>query len=257
MNAFRNKVILLPMTAGLLLAMAGCGGAAQSPSPTHAAGSATAQTALTTPAPATVPDAKEIFPKVTETVKSATSVSIAGDMSRGAESMKLKISGTRDGSNSLAEITMKGATSTLLTADGVTFLKADKEFFTQNVGQESADAIESLVGGKWITVTDATKFGTFSIASLLDSFGTEGLAEADFGTITDQSIVDLKGTKAFRYTSQEAIVWIAAEGDPFLLQMQPQGSASQDTGTMTFSEWNSVALQTAPAEDETISIPGL
>ena len=242
MNAFRNKVILLPMTAGLLLAMAGCGGAAQSPSPTHAAGSATTQAALTTPAPATVPDAKEIFPKVTETVKSATSVSIAGDMSRGAESMKLKISGTRDGSNSLAEITMKGATSTLLTADGVTFLKADKEFFTQNVGQESADAIESLVGGKWITVTDATKFGTFSIASLLDSFGTEGLAEADFGTITDQSIVDLKGTKAFKYALQEAIVWIAAEGDPFLLQMQPQGSASQDTGTTIFSEWNSVAL---------------
>jgi hypothetical protein len=256
MNAFRNKAILLPMTAGLLLALAGCGGAAQAPSPTPVAGSATTQAAPTSAA-ATVPDAKDIFPKVTETVKSATSVSIAGDMSRGSESIKLKISGTRDGSNSLAEITMKGATSTLLTADGVTFLKADKEFFTQNVGQESADAIESLVGGKWIAVTDATMFGKFSIASLLDSFGAEGLEKSDFGTITDKSIVDLNGTKAFKYTAEEAILWIAAEGDPYLLQMQPQGSANQDTGTMTFSEWNSVALQTAPAKDETISIPGL
>ncbi|ALV46539.1 hypothetical protein MB46_14600 [Arthrobacter alpinus] len=257
MNAFRNKAILLPMTAGLLLALAGCSGATQASPPTHVAGSATTQAAPTTPAPATAPDAKEIFPKVTETVKSATSVSIAGDMSRGAESIKLKISGTRDGSNSLAEITMKGATSTLLTADGVTFLKADKEFFTQNVGQESADAIESLIGGKWITVTDAAMFGKFSIASLLDSFSAEGLEKSDFGKIADKSIVDLNGTKAFKYTAEEAILWIAAEGDPYLLQMQPQGSSSQDTGTMTFSEWNSVALQTAPAQDETISIPGL
>lgn len=256
MNAFRNKVILLPMTAGLLLAMAGCGGAAQSPSPTHAAGSATAQTAPTSAA-RTVPDAKEIFPKVTETVKSATSVSIAGDISRDGDTVKIKVSGTRDGSNSLAEVTNNGAKSTMLAADGGNYLKADREFLSQNVGQETAGSVAALVGDKWIVITDASQFGNISIPTLLNSFSDKGLAEADFGTITDQSIVDLKGTKAFRYTSQEAIVWIAAEGDPFLLQMQPQGSASQDTGTMIFSEWNSVALQTAPAEDETISIPGL
>ena len=252
MNAFRNKAILLPMTVGLLLALAGCGGAAPTPQSTPVAESATTQAA-----PATAPDAKEIFPKVTETVKSAKSVAIAGDMSRGTENIKLKISGTRDGSNALAEITMKGATSTLLTADGVTYLKADKEFFAQNVGQESADAIESMVGGKWIAVTDSAMFGKFSIAALLDTFGAQGLEQSDFGTISDSSIVDLNGTKAFKYTAQEAIVWIAAEGAPYLLQMQPQDPAKQGLEVMTFSDWNAVSPQTAPAKDETISIPGL
>lgn len=257
MNAFRNKAILLPTTAGLLLALAGCGGAAQAPSPTQAAGSATTQAAPTSAAAPTVPEAREIFSKVTETVKSATSVAIAGDLTRDSENMKIKISGTRDGSNSLAEVSMKGGTSTLLTADGVTYLKADKEFFVQIAGQEAADAVESLVGGKWIAVTDASKFGNFSIASLLDSFGAEGLEESGFGTITEKSIVDLNGTKAFKYTAPEAIVWIAAEGDPYLLQMQPQDSTGKDSGTLTFSDWNAVAPHTAPSMEETVSIPGL
>ncbi|MEO6530532.1 MAG: hypothetical protein ABIN10_01560, partial [Specibacter sp.] len=61
----------------------------------------------------------------------------------------------------------------------------------------------------------------------------------------------------FKYTAQEATLWIAAEGAPFLLQMQPQDSTGGDTGTITFSEWNSVAPHAAPAKDETVSIPGL
>ncbi|MEO8219859.1 MAG: hypothetical protein ABI563_03635 [Specibacter sp.] len=257
MNTFKHKAFLLPATAGLLLALAGCGGAAEAPTPTQAAGSATSQAAPPSAAPLTVPDAKEIFAKVNETVKSATSVSIVGDMRRGSETVKIKISGNRNGSNSLAEMTKEGATSTMLTADGGSYLKADKKFFTQNVGQESAAAVEALVGGKWILVADASKFGTFSVASLMDSFSANGLEAADLGTITDKSVVELNGTKAFKYTAQEATLWIAAEGAPFLLQMQPQDSTGGDTGTITFSEWNSVAPHAAPAKDETVSIPGL
>ncbi|MHA7304846.1 hypothetical protein ACX80E_06335 [Arthrobacter sp. TMN-49] len=257
MNTPKNKALLLPLTAGLLVALAGCGGAQEASTSPQDAGSATSQAAPTSAAPLTVPSAKELFPKVNQTIKSATSVAIVGEMTRGTTTVKIKMSGSRDGSNSLAEVTKKGATSTLLTANGATYLKADKEFFTQNVGQETADVVDSLVGEKWITVTDASKFGNYSISSLLESFGGETLKESDLGTISDKSVVDLNGAKAFKYTGKKGILWIAAEGDPFMLQMQPQDSAGEDPGVITFSDWNSVAPQKAPSKAETVSIPGV
>ncbi|MBB2996256.1 hypothetical protein [Paeniglutamicibacter cryotolerans] len=262
MNTLKNKTLLLPVTASLLLALAGCGGAQEAPTPT-ATPTQESETTATQAAPATpvealiAPEAKEIFPKVSAALRSATSVSIDADMTRGSESAKVKLSGTRDGSNSRAQITRDGATVELLTADGGSYVKADQKFFTQNVGKDAAKMVDSLAHGKWISVKDTSQFGDLSIGTLLESLGAEDIKESDLGKMTGKSVVDLNGAKAFKYTAKKGILWIAAEGDPYLLQMEPKDSTGKDSGTVSFAEWNAVKPHTAPSKAETVAVPGL
>jgi hypothetical protein len=75
--------------------------------------------------------------------------------------------------------------------------------------------------------------------------------------LTASSVVDLNGAKAFKYTAQEGTVWIAAEGEQYLLQMSPKDPKSTAVDTTTFSEWNSVGPHAAPSKAETVSAPGL
>ena len=261
MNTLKNKTLLLPVTVTLLLALTGCGGVQEAPSPTPDSETAATQAAQAAPvAPVEaliVPEAKEIFPKVSAALRSATSVSIDADMALGSESAKVKLSGTRDGSNSRAEITRKGATVELLTADGGSYVRADKKFFTQNVGKDAAKMVDSLARGKWISVKDTSKFGDLSIGALLESLGAEDMAESDLGKMTGRSVVDLDGAKAFKYTAKKGNLWIAAEGEPYLLRMEPKDSTGKYSGTVSFAEWNTVKPHTAPSKAETVSVPGL
>ncbi|MDN6299149.1 MAG: hypothetical protein L0J68_02515 [Micrococcaceae bacterium] len=75
----RNPALIVPAAAILLLGLSSCG--------------------------SSVPDASEIFPKTTEAVKNAESVAINGDVVQDGKDLSIDISGTRDGSNSLAKAT--------------------------------------------------------------------------------------------------------------------------------------------------------
>ena len=254
MNNLKHKALFLPITGALLLALAGCGSAQESAAPAASAASSAAE--VTRAPVVTVPEEGRIFPKVNESMQKATSVAIEGEMSRGAKTAKIKISGTRDGSNTLSEITQDGGTLTLLNADGGSYIKADNEFFVQNSGQEIADLVAKTASNKWISVKDASRFGDRNIASFLEIYTDKSLNDG-VGKLTASSVVDLNGAQAFKYVYEEATFWIAAEGEPYLLQVGANDPTGKDGGTITLSQWNAVAPHAAPAKNETVTIPGL
>lgn len=250
---FKNGTMIFSATAGVLLALTGCSAPADAPAGSTNAG----VEAAPAPAQIEVPDAAEIFPRTSAAIEKATSVSLVGDLTSGSQKADLELSGTLDGSNSRAKVSMGEGTIDLLTVDDVAYMKADKAFFEAAAGAEAAKMLESVSGDKWISTKDASQFGDFKIGSLLESMGTGELESAEAAKITDKSLTELDGVKAFKYTGSDTTFWIAAEGEPHLLQVEGTGSAADGTGIMTFSQWNAVAPYKAPAKAETVSIPGL
>lgn len=249
MKNLKSKAFLLPTGIALLLAMAGCG---------------SGQGAPVTPESEqvqSIPEPADIFPRMLETINAATSVSMAADLASGTTSMKFKVSGDRDGSNSLAEVTADGATINLLTIDAASYVKADEEFFAKSRGEEAAATISAQAGGKWISVEQTRlQFGSIAmlnVGKMLDSLGSSMMKEPPASEITDSSVVDLNGTRTFKYTAEKGIYWIAAEGEPYLLQTETLDPTGKNSGTMTFNEWNAVAPHIAPAAGESITIPGI
>ncbi|MDJ0316109.1 MULTISPECIES: hypothetical protein [Arthrobacter] len=251
MNNLKHKALVLPITGALLLALAGCGSTKEASAP--APNAETSAPELTQAPVLTVPDADVIFPKVTDTVKKATSVALEGTSTSGPKKLKIKVSGSRDGTNSLSEVTQDGATVTLLNADGGAYIKADNEFFVQKSGQQTADLVKEMAGNKWISVKDTSVFGDRNIGSFLGIYNEKPVNDG-LGKLASSSVADLNGAQAFKYVYEEATVWIAAEGEPYLLQF---GTTGKDAGTITMSEWNAVAPHAAPAKNDTVTIPGL
>ena len=253
MKNLKGSALLLSATAGVLLALTGCASVSDKPAGTTSAGAENTPEAVQI----TVPDATEVFPKTVATMDKASSVTLNGDISSGSESAKIMLSGNKDGSNTKATITTKDGTLDLLIVDGDNYLKADKKFLAKTAGEEAADMLATLAGDKWISVKDASQFGNFNLGSMLESFGTDKMVKVEAPKVTAKSLEDLNGVKTFKYVGDKTNFWIAAEGEPYLLQVEGTGSAKEATGTMTFSDWNAVAPHKAPATTEVISIPGL
>lgn len=253
MKTFKNGAMLLSATAGVLLALTGCSAAAEQPSGASSAGAEAAPVQ----AEIVVPEAKEIFPKTSAAIEKATSAAMVGDLTNGSQKADLELSGTMDGTNSRAKVSLDGSTIELLTVNKVTYMKADKAFFEKAAGAEAAKMLDSVSGDKWISTKNASQFGDFKIGSLLESMGTEELGTKEAAKITEKSLTDLNGAKAFKYSGGDTTFWIAAEGEPHLLQIEGTGSASDGAGTMTFTEWNAVKPYEAPAKSDVVSVPGL
>ncbi|MFL4474659.1 hypothetical protein ACIPVK_11735 [Paeniglutamicibacter sp. MACA_103] len=245
--------MLLSATAGVLLALTGCSAAADKPSGVATTGSEAAPVE----AEIVVPEAKEIFPKTSAAIEKATSATVVGDLTNGSEKGNFELSGTVDGTNSLMKMSQDDASVELLTVNKVSYMKPNKAFLTQTAGAEAAKMLDTVAANKWISTKKADQFGDFTVGSFLASMDTDELGAKEAAKITKKSLDDLNGTKAFKYTGDEVTFWIAAEGEPLLLKLEGTGSASDGTGTMTFSEWNAVKPHEAPAKSDVVSVPGL
>jgi hypothetical protein len=251
MKTFKNGAMLLSATAGVLLALTGCSAAAEPPAGASNAGSVAAPVE----AEIVVPDATEVFPKTSAAIEKATSASVVGDLTSGSQKANLELSGTLDGSNARSKVTFDDTTIEILTVGNVAYMKPDKAFLTKNAGAEAAKMLDTVAAGKWISTKNASQFGEFKIGSLLGSMGTDELGSSEAAKITDKALTDLNGAKAFKYTGEENTFWIAAEGEPHLLQIE--GNSTGGGGIMTFSEWNAVKPFEAPAKSDVVSVPGL
>ncbi|MDN5754205.1 MAG: hypothetical protein ACTHWW_05415 [Arthrobacter sp.] len=229
----RNPALIVPAAAILLLGLSSCG--------------------------SSVPDASEIFPKTTEAVKNAESVAINGDVVQDGKDLSIDISGTRDGSNSLAKATQDQGKVTILTVDETAYLKANKDFWNENAGEGAGEMLSSLAGDKWISVADPEEFNEFSVGSMLDSLLEEGPEDSDLEEYTDKSVEEVDGQEAYKYANGDKAFWVASEGEPYLLKVEgfSDEKDSDDGGAVTFSDWNDVDEHEAPSKDETMSIPGL
>ncbi|GAA5228181.1 hypothetical protein [Paeniglutamicibacter antarcticus] len=223
MKTFKSSSLLLAVAASAALALDGCSSSAENPAGSE---NPPAEKQIQ------VPEASKILPQTAEVIKNATSVSMSGEITQEGQIIKVDLAGTNDGSNSKAAVSL-------------------------DAGKEAAGMIDSLVGDKWISTSNASQFGDFNVGAMLKTMTSGDFEGSDSGKFTGSSLEDLAGVKAFKYTGDENAYWIAAEGEPYLLQVEGSDAKGSGSGNMSFSDWNAVSPFKAPADSETVSIPGL
>jgi hypothetical protein len=229
-------------TVWAVICLAACGGS--SPSSGHPG-----LTGSVSP-PTGAPSAQALVNDALTALKSAQSVRISGSVTQSGKNLRLNVGFVKSGAFSG---TMSGpfagtqATFTLIATGGKTYLLLDKAFFnalskTQGI---PASACQTLCG-KYVAVP-AAQFGNFSLNGLTSSM-LKGAHKAAPGVV----VTSVNGQPAYRVSDGHgSFLYIAENGTHYPLEITKPG-----TGTLTFTDWNSVPPITAPPASQVISLPG-
>lgn len=257
----RTRSRVLIVSVALVTLLSGCGGGSGSGKTTSgSAGSASSSSSesssssSSTTTDSKAPAADKLFADMKTSAAAATSLRLAGNLSQGGKAMSIDISGTRDGSNQTALVTLDGGTATVLTVGGKDYVKADKTFWTaQGLGQ-----VSDMVGDKYLTSASMgnSMSAEFNIGKLLDEmFATEFTTIDSLNTNVEKA--DLDGVAAYKMTERvggddNTEIWVSADGQAHLLKIT--GMYENAPMTLTFSDWNTVPQFPAPPADQVMSV---
>jgi len=230
----RKRILAaIATTAALLGGVAACGGSGSSG-----------------PQGSNAPAAQTVVNDALAALRSAQSVRISGGLVQSGKSLHLDVGFIRSGSLSG---TLSGpfagiqATFKLVIVGGKGYILLDKQFFnaiskTNNIPASAC----ATICGKYIAVP-ATQFGDFSLNGLTHSV-FKGNNKAAPGVTT----TTINGQAAYRVTDGHgSYLYVAENGTHFPLEITKSG-----TGTLVFSDWNSVPPVTAPPASQVITLPG-
>lgn len=132
------------------------------------------------------------------------------------------------------------------------YLNANATFWTRL----SSAAAAKVAAGRYVKVPpgSAAGMGDFRVGTLLDQVLAEDISTADKLNTTVQA-TDVDGVPAYLMTTKlggNVKIYISADGRARLLRAE-----STKSGTLDFTEWDSVAPTSAPSADQLVKIPGL
>lgn len=197
-----------------------------------------------------VPELADLWPEVMDLVDSAESLELsAGGVMNGAD-MSAQLRGQLDDSNYEVAVTNDGAAATVILADGVHYILGEEAFWSQSGAPDPG-----LLADTWIEVPEEMGLAdNFSMSSLWSDF--RSAVPTDPGDLRTSSaeLGELDGEPAYHYEidGEDAQVWVAAEGEPYLLKVELTGDSTPtgDAITLEISDWNDVEEISAP-EDST------
>lgn len=182
----------------------------------------------------------------------ASSVKVVADIESTTSPTTLDLTFTQSGATGTIG-SGEGQFEMITTADSI-YIKGDEAFNTTFGGEAAAQ----LLNGKWLQVpTDSEKAADFLplasgksfFESLMDSTSREL-------TVTDQT-KDFGSVPAIGLEDDgQAMLWFATVGEPYPMAIEALG---EETGSMTFSDWNAPVTITPPPTDEVVdvsTIPG-
>jgi hypothetical protein len=232
-----NKRILAAIaTTGALMGLVACGG--NSSGQQGSGGSSGA------------PPAQTLVNDALAALRSAQSVRMTGGMVQNGNSLHLDVgfiksgslSGTLSGPFAGAQATFK---LIIVGSKGYVFL--DKQFFNALAKTHGipASACATLCG-KYVAVP-ASQFGNFSLGGL-----TNSIFKGNNKAVPGSTVTTVNGQPAYRVgDGHGSYLYVAENGTHYPLEITKSG-----TGTIFFSEWNSVPPITAPPASQVISLPG-
>ncbi|MEV6107697.1 hypothetical protein AB0M28_23795 [Streptomyces sp. NPDC051940] len=206
--------------------------------------------------------ADEIGRAAVTAMKSATSLTMRGAITppTGAASrLRLSVSTTGDCSGTIEAVSPPSQVRVLV-VDGASYMKPDHRYLVANAGgPDRARVTERKIAGRWLKLDDRSGADEFKGLCDLDELlagldpGKAG-AKAEKG---DEATVD--GRRAIPITDrngkQTTTAWVAAEGTPYILRLESRGGT--DTGTITFSDFDSAKRPTSPAPKEYLEMARL
>lgn len=218
-----------------------------------------------------VPALEDVWPEVSESIQKAESVTIDGNIAQGGQDMSVTMSGQIDDSSYAGSVAMGEAQVEVVGNTETTYMKPNAAFYEEMGGAQ----LQDLVGEKWLEVP-AEEDG-FTMSNFWSSF-SEDIPEADEFTDAEytKELAEHDGAEVYKYSGTSAEngepVTLYIDRDHRLVRVEvqqgestddasasPSASPAEDTGTGTvdFSDWNTVDPVEMPDEAEVFALPGM
>lgn len=226
----RASVLALVLTAALL---AGCGGHSKAAQPNGEASRPPARVLADTRAAAT----------------SASYAHVSGSVTSGGTPIRLDLSMAR-GKGAKGSMSTNGLAFGLVRIGDTAYIRGSDSFYEHFAGP----GIAQLLHGKWLKAP-INKGRFSSLAPLTDIGLLLGKVSANHGKLINEGETTYKGRQvvAIRDTSDNSKLYVAATGKPYPMALV--GGKADQSGTITFGDWNRHISLTAP--DGAIDISSL
>ncbi len=186
-----------------------------------------------------------------------TSVKVSGDITSGGQAISLDLQADGDG-NCTGTIGIGDGKAELLGVDGTTWMKPDDAFW-QSFAGGSADQIMSMVGDKWVVIPDtADSLTQFCNANdLLDQMLKD---ENDGSTYKKAGTDTVDGDDVVKIDNEDpengnSTGYVLVDDPHYLVKIEK--TDGEDTGTVTFSDFDADISVEAPAEDDQVDLNNL
>jgi hypothetical protein len=196
--------------------------------------------------------ADEILKKSREALRSAGSVHVEGEVTEDEEGLGINLSISEKGSTGTLKVS--GNTVDLVVTSETVYMKGDESFYS-SLGTGGPTAAK-LLAGKWLSVdADSPQGKSFAQIGDFDAFVDDFLdpgevAKGEAGTVGGSAAIALEDNDK----DDPAQLWVATEGEPYPLQINPKSSDSEKITLSAFGEDVDV---TPPPSDEVVSLEDL
>jgi hypothetical protein len=172
---------------------------------------------------------------------SASSAHVAGNIDSSGTKISLDLSMAR-GKGATGSMSTNGSSFDLIRVGDTLYIRGSDAFWRQNGGALAAQ----LLHGKWLKASGTSgKFA--SLAALTNIALLLGKVNSTHGKLVNDGQVTYKGTQAVRIrdTSDNSKFYVAATGKPYPVALV--GGKANQSGTITFGDWNKHVALTAPS----------
>jgi len=183
-------------------------------------------------------------------------VKVSGTVTSEGQEVTIDVQ-TNDKGDCTGSIGVGGGTAELLGTGGDIWFKPDEAFWKASAG-DSADQILAIVGDKWVVVPSGDDgFSQFcDIDDLLDQLVKSEKDEGDKYSKKDTEDVDGDEAVPVVHTSGDddgtSVGYVLVDEPHYLVKVEK--TDGDDTGKVTFSEFDEKFEVTAPAEDDIVDL---
>ncbi|KQW47292.1 hypothetical protein ASC77_12485 [Nocardioides sp. Root1257] len=190
-------------------------------------------------------------------MKGLDAVKVAGTVTTDGQEIAIDVQ-TNDQGDCTGSLGVGGGTTELLGVDGDVWFRPDEAFWRASA-PDSADQVIAAVGDKWVAVSSSDdSFGEFcDIDDLLDELiSSDGDEDKTYSV---KEVVEVDGDDAVPVDQKDddglSTGYVLVDEPHYLVKIEK--TEGDDTGSVTFSEFDEDFDVTAPPEGDVISLDDL
>ncbi len=187
-------------------------------------------------------------------MKDLDEVRFSGEITSEGDTITLDLQASSAG-DCVGSIGLGGGSADILAKDGTNWFKPDEAFWRANAG-DTADAIITAVGDKWVLDTDSNFAQFCDLDAFFDNlfkndadssgYKTTGTDELDGDKVVKVEQTDDKGS---------SVGYVLVEDDHYLVKLER--TEGDEPGHLDFSDFDKEFDVTAPGDDEVIDLSTL
>jgi hypothetical protein len=185
-------------------------------------------------------------------------VKVSGELTTNGQAISIDLQANADG-DCTGSIGVADGKAELLGVAGDTWMRPDEAFWRSFAG-DTADQVMSIVGDKWVVVPEGEdSIKQFcDVNDLLDQLLKDD--DSDKSTYTKKGTDTVDGEDVVKVDNEDPSTgtstgYVLVDDPHYLVKIEK--TEGEDTGSVTFSEFDKEFEVTAPADDEVIDLDNL